>query len=194
MIFFIKKIKVPLIGLHNIRNATAAVAVSLSIGISVGNLKKGLKKFKGVQRRFNKIFTFRGVSFYDDYAHHPTEITEVLKGVKKSYVSEKIVCIFQPHRISRLNDLKSEFISCFKQADEVVLCPIYAAGENIKLKFDYENFAKEISNKSGVRLYLIKDQQNLVKFVKQNIYGNKIVIGMGAGSISNWIKELPNFL
>ena len=59
---------------------------------------------------------------------------------------------------------------------------------------EWINFAKEISNKSGVRLYLIKDQQNLVKFVKQNIYGNKIVIGMGAGSISNWIKELPNFL
>ena len=114
--------------------------------------------------------------------------------LKLLILSEKIVCIFQPHRISRLNDLKSEFVKCFKQADEVILCPVFTAGENIKLKFDYESFAKEISDQSKVQIYLIKDKNNLAKFIKQNIYGNKIVIGMGAGSISNWIKELPEII
>ena len=193
-IFSMKKIKIPLIGLHNIRNATASIAVSLSLGIPIDIIKNGLKKFKGVQRRFNKIFDYKGSSFFDDYAHHPTEIKEVLNGVKSAYPSEKIVCIFQPHRISRLNDLKLEFIKCFKKADEVILCPIFTAGENIKLNFTYDSFAKQIAVESKVRLYLIKDKRNLAKFVKHNIYGNKIVIGMGAGSISNWIKELPKFI
>ena len=192
--FSIKKIKIPLIGLHNIRNATASIAVSISLGIPIDKIKTGLKQFKGVQRRFNKVFDYKGVSFFDDYAHHPTEIKEVLNGVKNAYPSEKIVCIFQPHRISRLNDLKSEFIKCFKKADEVILCPIFTAGENIKLNFNYESFAKKISDQSQVRLYLIKDKINLAKFVKQNIFGNKIVIGMGAGSISSWIKELPKLI
>ena len=76
----------------------------------------------------------------------------------------------------------------------VVLCPVYKAGEKIKLGFNYFNFAKEIAKKSNVKVYLVKDQFQLSKFIKQNIYGNKVVIGMGAGSISNWMRELPNLL
>ncbi len=192
--FTIDNFKLPLIGLHNIRNATASIAVAISLGIPIKKIKDGLKKFKGVQRRFNKIFDYKGANFFDDYAHHPTEIKEVLNGVKTAYSNEKIVCIFQPHRISRLNDLKSEFVKCFKKADEVLLCPVFTAGENIKLKFDYESFAKEISDQSNVQIYFIKDKNNLARFIKQNIYGNKIVIGMGAGSISNWLKELPEII
>ena len=74
------------------------------------------------------------------------------------------------------------------------MCPIYKAGEKIKLGFDYLNFAKEICANSKVKVYMIKDQYELSKFIKQNIYGDKIVIGMGAGSISNWMKELPKLL
>ena len=192
--FTIHNFKLPLIGLHNIRNATASIAVAISLGIPIKKIKDGLKKFKGVQRRFNKIFDYKGANFFDDYAHHPTEIKEVLNGVKNAYSNEKIVCIFQPHRISRLNDLKSEFVKCFRKADEVLLCPVFTAGENIKLKFDYESFAKEISDQSNVQIYFIKDKNNLARFIKQNIYGNKIVIGMGAGSISNWLKELPEII
>ena len=190
----IKNIKIPLIGLHNIRNATAAVAVSWTIGISKDIIKKGLNEFKGVHRRFNKIFKFRGIEFFDDYAHHPSEIKEVLSGVKDVYKEESIICIFQPHRISRLKDLKKEFTLSFKKADQVILCPVYAAGEKIKLGFNYYNFAKTIAKNSKVKIFLVKDQLSLAKFIKQNIYGKKIVIGMGAGSISNWIKNLPNLI
>ena len=137
----IKNVKIPLIGLHNIRNATAAAAVSWTIGISKDIIKKGLNEFKGVHRRFNKIFEFRGVEFFDDYAHHPSEIKEVLNGVKDVYKEKSIICIFQPHRISRLKDLKKEFTFSFKKEDQVILCPIYAAGEKIKLGFNYYNFA-----------------------------------------------------
>ena len=191
---YIKNIKVPIIGLHNIRNVTAAVAVSFSIGISNKLIKDGLKNFQGVQRRFTKIFSFQKVPFFDDYAHHPNEIKEVLNGVKEVYKNKEIVCIFQPHRISRLKNLRREFSKAFVKADIVVLCPIYEAGENINLGFKYANFAKELIKNSKIKVILIKDKLDLEKFTRQNIYGDKIVIGMGAGSISNWIRELPTLL
>ena len=190
----INKIKIPLLGIHNIRNSTAAVAVALTIGISQNIIKNGLKEFKGVQRRFNKIFTYRETNFYDDYAHHPTEIKEVLNGVRAAYKKEEVVCIFQPHRISRLKDLKKEFSSSFKKADKVILCPVYAAGEKINLGFNYNDFAKEIIKDSKVKLYMVNDQYELAKLIKNTIYGKKIVIGMGAGTISAWMRELPNLI
>ena len=190
----ISKIKIPLLGIHNVRNAVAAAAVALTVGISVKNIKDGLSKFKGVQRRFNKIFTYKNIDFYDDYAHHPTEIKMVLDGVKKVYQGFEKVCIFQPHRVSRLKDLRLEFSRAFKNADIVILCPIYTAGEKLKLGFSYLNFAKEIIKNSKVKLFLVKDNNQLAKFIKTNIYGKKIVIGMGAGTISNWMRKLPEMI
>ena len=190
----ISNLKIPLLGLHNIRNATAAAAVASTIGISIKTIKAALKEFRGVQRRFNEIFTFKKAIFFDDYAHHPTEIKELLNGVRKVYKNEEIICVFQPHRISRLKDLKKEFSLSFKNADSVILCPIYAAGEKLKLGFNYHNFAKEIIKNSKVNVFLVNDEIQLAKFVKQNIYGKKIVIGMGAGSISNWIRNLPKLI
>tara|TARA_B100001057_G_scaffold121630_1_gene120438 strand:- start:5613 stop:7007 length:1395 start_codon:yes stop_codon:yes gene_type:complete len=191
---FIKKIKTPLLGIHNVRNSVAATAVALTIGISTLNIKKGLLNFKGVQRRFNKIFTYNNIDFYDDYAHHPTEIKFVLEGVNKVYKNFDKVCVFQPHRISRLKDLRKEFSFAFKNADTVILCPIYTAGEKMKLGFSYLKFAKEIIKNSKVKLFLIDDNFQLARFIKKNMYGKKIVIGMGAGSISNWMRKLPELI
>ena len=190
----IKKIKIPLLGIHNIRNSVAAAAVALTVGITIKNIKNGLLKFKGVQRRFNKIFTFNGVNFYDDYAHHPTEIKMVLDGVNEVYKDYEKVCVFQPHRISRLRDLRKEFSFAFQKADIVILCPVYLAGEKIKLPFSYLKFAKEIIKNSKVKLFLIKDNIQLAKFIKRSIYGKKMVIGMGAGTISNWMRKLPELM
>ena len=190
----IKKIRIPLLGIHNVRNSVAATAVALTVGISILNIKRGLLNFEGVQRRFNKIFTYNNIDFYDDYAHHPTEIKEVLEGVKKVYGGYDKVCIFQPHRISRLKDLRKDFSFSFKNADTVVLCPIYSAGEKIKLGFNYIKFAKEIIKNSKVKLFMVDDNFQLAKFIKKNMYGKKIVIGMGAGTISNWMRTLPNLI
>ena len=190
----IKDIKIPIIGIHNIRNSVAAAAVALTVGIKVKDIKNGLFKFKGVQRRFNKIFSFNNINFYDDYAHHPTEIKMVLDGVQKAYKGYEKVCVFQPHRISRLRDLRKEFSFSFLNADIVVLCPLYSAGEKIKLGFNYLKFAKEIIKNSKVRLFMVNDNNQLAKFIKKNIYGKKIVIGMGAGTISNWMRKLPELM
>ena len=191
---FIKKIKIPLLGIHNISNSVAAAALAITVGLTASNIKKGLKNFKGVQRRFNKIFTFNKVDFFDDYAHHPTEIKVVLSGVNNVYKDFEKICIFQPHRISRLKDLKKEFTYAFKDADKVILLPIYTAGEKIKLGFSYINFAKQIIKNSKVQLILAEDRFKLAKYIKNNVYGKKIVIGMGAGTISTWMRELPKYL
>ena len=190
----LRKFEIPLIGNHNIKNATAAIAISYFIGISINVIKNSLKKFKGVERRFNKIFNYNGADIYDDYAHHPTEIQAVIKGVRKIHKQKKITCIFQPHRISRLNDLKKEFCSSFKKANSVILCPVYKAGENLKLNLDYFKFAKQIAKSSNVYVFLLNDKFELAKFLKKYLNAGNIVIGMGAGSISNWIKELPTLM
>ena len=193
-ITIIKNFKIPVIGLHNIRNATAAIAVCFSLGMPVNLIKKGLLNFRGVQRRFNYIFNFRNTKIFDDYAHHPTEISEVLNGVKEVYKKNEIICVFQPHRISRLKDLKEKFTFAFKKADTVILCPIFKAGESIKLGFDYFNFANLIAKNSNVKLIMIKNEFDLANLVKKIAFGNKIIIGMGAGSISNWIRKIPRLI
>ncbi len=193
-ILTIKNFKIPLLGIHNIKNAVGAIGIALTIGIPIPKIKLGLLNFKGVQRRFNKIFSYNNIEFYDDYAHHPTEIKVVLQGIKKVFNNYEKVCIFQPHRISRLKDLKKEFTYAFKDADTVILCPIYSAGEKIKLGFSYNDFARELVKNSMVKLFMIQNKDELAKYLKKNMYGKKIVVGMGAGSISNWIKDLPNLM
>ena len=189
--YILRNVQIPNFGIHNIRNATAAVGITYLIGISNRMIKQGLRNFQGVQRRYNHIFNYRKSIFIDDYAHHPTEIRTVLNGIANVYKKKKIYCIFQPHRISRLKYLKDQFAGCFEKADYLILCPIFKAGEKFKLNFEYKKFAKQIIDKSNVNLIMIKDENDLLKYVKQNVYGENIVIGMGAGSISNWIRNLP---
>ena len=190
----IKNIAINLIGDHNITNATASIAVALNLGIKINKIKKALKKFLGIQRRFTKIFSIGKREFYDDYAHHPTEIKSVLNSTKQVNKNRKIICVFQPHRYSRIESLKNEFASSFKSIDEVVLCPVYSAGEKIKYKFNQYDFSKLIAKKSRVRVINIKNQEGLKIYIKKNLIEDEMVICAGAGSISNWIREISNQL
>ena len=190
----IKNIKLNLIGDHNISNAAAAIVIALNLGIKINRIKKALQKFMGIQRRFTKVFSLQKKEFYDDYAHHPTEIKALIKSARQVNRNRNIISVFQPHRYSRVHMLKNDFASSFKECDTVILCPVYAAGEKIKLGFNYNNFARDIIKNSKVKLFLINDQYDLAKFVKSNIFGKKIVIGMGAGTISAWMRQLPKIL
>ena len=189
-IYKIKNIKVNLIGDHNITNATASVAVALNLGIKIGKIKSALKKFLGIQRRFTKVFSIEKREFYDDYAHHPTEIRAVLNGARQVYKKRKIICVFQPHRYSRVKYLINEFASSFKLSDVVVLCPVYSAGEKIKYNFSQNKFSDLISKKSKTQVINIKNQKELKNYLRKNLFDDEIIICMGAGSISNWIREI----
>ena len=88
-----------------------------------------------------------------------------------------------------MNDLKNEFCLSFKKASYVILCPVYKAGENLKLNLNYNKFAEQIAKKSKVQVFFVKNQNELAKFLKQFLSHENVVIGMGAGTISNWIKN-----
>ncbi len=190
----IKNIHLKLLGKHNVLNASAAIAVCLNLGVDQNVIKKSLKKFSGVQRRMTKIFSKNGNDFYDDYAHHPTEIKSILEGVKNVSKKRQILSVFEPHRYSRVSSLKIQFAKSFSNSNLVLLCPIYAAGEKKDLKFNQINFAKLISKYSHTQVIIIKNQNELVKYLKNNLSGNEIIIGMGAGSISKWMRDLKNTL
>jgi len=190
----IKNILLNLIGKHNVINATAAISLCLNLGLKEKVIKKALKDFSGVQRRLTKVFKKNKIEFYDDYAHHPTEIEAVLEGVKTVAGKRQIISVFQPHRYSRVKSLQLEFASCFKNSDQVILCPIYAAGEPIDKTYKEKNFAQLISKLSRTQVILIDNESNLTKYFRKNLIKDEIVIGMGAGSISKWMYNLKNAL
>jgi len=188
--FDIKNIKVNLLGDHNIRNTTASISIALNLGIEISKIKKALKKFLGIQRRFTKVFSIKEREFFDDYAHHPTEIMAVINSAKEVYKNRKVITVFQPHRYSRVKALKKEFSLSFKKSDTVILCPVYSAGEKMKYNFNQNDFAKLISKKSKVQVINIKNKKDLKNYFKKNLVEDEVVICMGAGSISNWIREI----
>ena len=111
-----------------------------------------------------------------------------MKGVRSVNKNRKIICVFQPHRYSRLNSLKNEFSKSFSLANEVVLCPVYSAGEKIDKSFDNYLFGNLIAKNSKVRLIIINSKNDLFNYFNQNLFSNELIICMGAGDISSWIK------
>jgi UDP-N-acetylmuramate--alanine ligase len=186
----IKNINVKLLGKHNVLNAAAAFIVCLNLGADQNIIKKSLKNFSGVQRRMTKVFSKNKNDFYDDYAHHPTEISSILEGVHNVSAKRKIISVFEPHRYSRVLSLKKEFSKCFYRSDLVIICPLYAAGEKKDLRFDLIKFANLIGKNSKTQVIIVKNEIELTKYFKKNLISNEIVIGMGAGAISKWITGL----
>ncbi len=186
----IKNINVKLLGRHNVLNAAAAFIVCINLGANINIAKRSLKEFSGVQRRMTKVFSKNKNDFYDDYAHHPTEIKSILEGVNNVNSQRKIVSIFEPHRYSRVASLKKEFSKCFSKSNVVIISPLYSAGEKKDTKYSLVKFAKLISKNSKTQVILVKNEKELSNYLKKNLISNEIVIGMGAGSISKWMTQL----
>ena len=187
----IKNINVKLLGKHNVLNAAAAFIVCLNLGANMNKVKKSLKNFSGVQRRMTKVFSKNNNDFYDDYAHHPTEIKSILESVHKVNSRRKIISVFEPHRYSRVLSLKKkEFSRCFSKSSLVIVCPLYAAGERKNLRFDLIKFANLISTNSKTQVIIVRNENELQKYFKKNLFKNEIIIGMGAGLISKWMSGL----
>ncbi len=186
----INNICVKLLGKHNIFNATAAVIVCINLGVPQNVIKRSLKRFTGVQRRMTKLFSRNSNDFYDDYAHHPTEIKSILSSVKNIYNNRKIIAVFEPHRYSRITSLKKEFSKSFSKADLVIMCPVYAAGEKKNYNFNLISFGKLISKESKTHVIIVKNRSELSNFLRKNLIKDELIIGMGAGIISKWMAEL----
>ena len=190
----ITNINVKLLGKHNALNAVAAFIVCLNLGADINIIKKSLKSFSGVQRRMTKVFSKNHNDFYDDYAHHPTEISSILEGVHNVSATRKIISVFEPHRYSRVLSLKNEFSKCFIRSNLVIVCPLYAAGEKKNSKFNLIKFASLIAKNSKTQVIIVKNEIELGKYFKKNLISNEIIIGMGAGAISKWMIGLKSVL
>ena len=190
----IKNITVKLLGKHNVLNAAASLIVCINLGANLKLAKKSLKNFSGVQRRMTKVFSKNNNDFFDDYAHHPTEISSILEGVHKVNPERKIISIFEPHRYSRVTSLKDEFSKCFLKSDTVIISPLYAAGETRNYKFNLVKFANLIAKNSKTQVIIVHNEIELINFLRKNLLGNELVIGMGAGVISKWMEKLKHSL
>ena len=191
---YIRKINIRLLGKHNVLNSAAAFIVCLNLGANINLVKKSLKNFSGVQRRMSKLFSINKNDFYDDYAHHPTEINSILEGVHNVNSERKIISVFEPHRYSRVMSLKNEFSKCFSKSKLVIMCPLYAAGEKKNAKFNPVKFGELIMKNSNTQVIIVKNEIELSKYLKKNLISNEIIIGMGAGLISKWMTGLKNLL
>ncbi|MFM1929272.1 MAG: hypothetical protein RL387_600 [Bacteroidota bacterium] len=125
----VKEVVLNMGGLHNVENATAAIAIALQLGIEEEKIKNAVASFQGVKRRFEFKMKTANKVLIDDYAHHPEELNALISGVRSLYPTEKMVLVFQPHLYSRTQDQAAGFIEVLSKADEVILLPIYPARE-----------------------------------------------------------------
>jgi UDP-N-acetylmuramate--alanine ligase len=123
------RVAIPLPGLHNVRNALAAIGIGLALGVEVPTLARALESFGGVHRRFERLGTFQGAEVVDDYAHHPTEVAATLAAARQVYPRRTLVAVFQPHLYSRTRDLAAEFGRALLGADRVLVTDVYPSRE-----------------------------------------------------------------
>jgi UDP-N-acetylmuramate--alanine ligase len=182
------KVKVP--GEFNVRNATAAFIAGRFIGLEDDVIKKGLAKYLGCRRRFEKMGMFKEALFYDDYAHHPSEIKAILKAAREWYPKRRLIAIFQPHTFSRTKALYKEFIKSFKNTDLVGFMDIYpSARESFDATVSSEALASETAKLQKDVFYLGKHESAL-EWIEKNIKKGDLVITLGAGDIFHLYNSL----
>ncbi len=184
------KLHVP--GLHNVLNASAAATVGAHIGLSPAAIFQGLASFEGVDRRFTRTGEWNGVEIYDDYAHHPAEIEAALNAARGA-AKGQLIAVMQPHRYSRLQSLFDGFCQCFREADTVLIAPVYAAGETPN-GFDRDKLIEGIRGTGHSRVYPVENEEMLTDTVARMARPGDLVIGLGAGTITEWAHALPTRL
>ncbi|MGH6855491.1 MAG: UDP-N-acetylmuramate--L-alanine ligase [Aestuariivirga sp.] len=180
-------------GDHNALNATAALAVAKELGVSDDDIRKGFRGFAGVKRRFTKTGVHDGVTVFDDYAHHPVEITAVLNAARR-VTSHKVLAVMQPHRYTRLAILFNEFCTCFNDADTVIVAPVYAAGEAPIEGINHAALAEGMISRGHRAVHRIDDPEQLAPLVQGIVQPGDIVVFLGAGTITQWAYALPGQL
>tara|TARA_R110002049_G_scaffold14203_13_gene60339 strand:- start:1555 stop:2958 length:1404 start_codon:yes stop_codon:yes gene_type:complete len=189
----IEGFELPMPGNHNVMNALAAIVVGREMDFSEADIKKGLRAFGGVKRRFTKTGEVNGVAIIDDYGHHPVEIASVLSAARQAY-DKKIIAVVQPHRYSRLHDLFEEFCTCFNDADTVIVADIYAAGEAPLPGIDRDHFVEGLRARGHRHVIALEGPEALAEIIKNISHPGDVVVCLGAGSISTWANNLPDEL
>ena len=182
------KIKTQLAGVHNVYNILAVVSSLNEAGVDIQKVAEYFYGFTGMGRRFQKVGEVNGIAIYDDYAHHPTEIKATLDAAASKFGKDNVVAVFQPHRYTRLQSLWNEFKGAFSNAGRVIVTDVYAASEDPIAGISGENFAKDLVGSE----YFSGDMKSVAKELLPTLKQGDVVIGLGAGTITNLGKELKN--
>ena len=183
-------LKICLKGVHNVYNSLAVWASLHIAGVNMNMVNSHFATFTGMGRRFEQVGEFNGIILYDDYAHHPTEIKATLS-CSKSFKDKNIIAVFQPHRYTRLQNLWNEFMNAFDNVDELIITDVYAASETPIEGINSKMFTEKKKKKTDLNCKYIPGS---ISEVAQKLYpqlkSGDIVIGLGAGTITNLAKEL----
>ena len=180
------KISLGLLGKHNLSNALAAIAVARYVGVEWQAIADALPDFVGASRRFEIKGVQNGITFVDDYAHHPSEIIATLASARQQNTNSRVIAIFQPHRYSRTLRFLDEFSQSFGDADVVVVTDIYAASEPNDGKITGEQMVEAIANIRDQVYYqpMLKDVQ---EFLVKNLKSGDLAVFLGAGNLNQAI-------
>ena len=181
----------PMAGMHNVLNATAAVSVARELGVGEAAIRQGLQSFGGVKRRFTTVGMWNGARIVDDYGHHPVEIAAVLKAARAVAGEGKVIAVVQPHRFTRLRDLMTEFSSCFNDADTVIVADVYTAGEAPIAGIDRDALVAGLTRFGHRRALPLAEPQALAGMIAAEAGPGDVVVLLGAGDITAWAYALP---
>jgi len=172
------RIKLNVPGKHNVLNALGAVAVSLEAGIPFGEVAELLEEFRNASRRMELKGTVGGITFLDDYGHHPTEIRASYKALKESFPDRRVVVLFQPHRYTRTASLWREFVEVLSEIDNLYLCDIYSAGEKPIPNISSERLSRECG---ALYCGTLEEACNLLK---KELRPGDVFLSLGAGDVT----------
>ncbi len=175
-------VRVNLIGLHNVKNALAAIAVGLELGIDFGTIRRALAEFKGVYRRFQVKGEVDGILVVDDFGHHPTEIRVTLQAAKTAY-DRRIVAVFQPHLYSRTREFWQDFGKAFLNCDVLVVTEIYGAREEPLPGVTGEMIARAAKDYGHRDVHFVPDMEDIPELLERIVKPGDMVLTIGAGNI-----------
>ena len=182
-------------GIHNVRNALAALAVGAQFGVSPEHARRALARFAGVQRRFTIRGEVGGILVVDDYGHHPTEIRATLAGARTSYPDRRLVAVLQPHRYTRLRDHFQEFAACLDPCDAVYVTDVHPAGEAPIPDIDGASLARAVADRRSDRAcHHVGAVSELPERLAAELRPGDLVITLGAGSITRVSHALVDAL
>lgn len=177
-------------GIHNVENATAAIALLHNFGVDFETLKKGIAGFKGIKRRYTKHNFENGKIYIDDYAHHPTELNAVIGSIKTFYPQKKLLVVFQPHLFSRTKDFADGFAESLDQADELILLDIYPARE---LQENFEGITSDwLSEKIKLENKDVSTLEDAFNKIKEKDFD--VLLTVGAGNIDTLYDGIVEWL
>jgi UDP-N-acetylmuramate--alanine ligase len=187
---YLENLVMPMPGHHNALNATAAIAVAIELGMTIEQIRKALASFGGVKRRFTRTGEWNGVTIFDDYGHHPVEISAVLRAARAS-TKGQVIAVVQPHRFTRLQSLFDQFSTCFNDADTVIVADVYAAGEQPIEGMDKNGLVAAIRAHGHRQALALDKPDDLPRLVKDIARPGDYVVCLGAGNITQWAYALP---